>query len=273
LNRFSKIALVFFYFILVNGSEGQVIDSLKDIYLQGKFITVGVGGGHASLQDQGISPLLYSGAGGAAQIGYSSYTAKAVHHAYIRFDFNSLLSEVSGGTIYSYQTTGSYQYFNNKFDFSTAKINWSPGLFLDFNWALRDHTTYTNNSLHIDTRIAFSPAINVNREFKLWKRQFEIGGTWSIPVISYVSRPLFASTQFPATVNKEEPKWFDYIAEGSFYSLGKNRKINMQSYLVYRFKNNNGLRFDYYWSFANLNADNPIKNAGHTFLISTMLKL
>jgi hypothetical protein len=238
-----------------------------------KFILIGVGGSYASLMDQGISPLAYSGAGGAAQLAFHSDTKRAINQAFLRFDFNILESAISGATIYSYQTTGAYQYYIKNWAINTGKWAWLPGMVLDFNWALRDHTSFTNNSVHLDTRIAFSPAINVSRDFKLWKRDFQAGANTSVPFLAYISRPLFASTQFPGTINKEEPQWFNYLSDGVIYSLGKNFRINMQSYLCYNFKNGNGLRLDYYWHYNRLEVPNAIKNAGHALLITTVLKL
>ncbi|GAB3327072.1 hypothetical protein GCM10027429_00450 [Marivirga atlantica] len=251
----------------------QNVSAQDDDFQKRIFFTTGVGGSYVNVIDQGISPLLYSGVGGAAQFGHIEDREKGYSQSYGRFDFNLLDSETSGATIYSYKAEGSYQHYFKSLGNDEGKWRFYTGFSTHFKWVLRDHTSFTNNSQHIETRFSLAPSAMLRRPFELWSKSFELGLFTHLPLITYANRPLFASTKFPALVNNEDPAWYDYLTNGKVYSWGKYFNIRTQTYLNYYFKNGNGLKLDYYWSYDSLKDVNPIKTGEHAIIISTLFKL
>lgn len=226
-----------------------------------------------NLLDQGISPLLYNGSGGSVQLAYLKENQKIYAQIYARFDLNLLQSAISGAEMISYHTELSYQHYFKRFSLSSRKTKLYPGISGFVNWGIRNHTSYTNNSYHIDTRISIAPSVAAKRDFNLWGRDFTLGSQLHLPLISYVGRPLYASTKFPSLVANDDPKWYDYISEGKLYSLGGSFTIKTQTFLKFQFNNGNAVKLDYFWSYSSLQDVNPIKTGEHALLISTILKL
>jgi len=236
------------------------------------FIT-GVGGSYVNVLDEGISPLLYNGIGGSVILGHLTEKDSKLNTSHLKFDFNNPNSSISNAEMYTFRLEGHYQQYWNVSNENDKFINLNLGFDLSGKWALRQHLSYTNNSQHIETRISVAPAILIDKSFTLWKRKFDIGMFVNIPVVTYATRPLFASTKFPASINKEEVEFFDYILEGDIISFNKYFKWSNQMYLYYPLKNGNGLRLDYFWSFESYQSQNPIKTAEHAIMISTFFQL
>lgn len=250
-------------------SSAQVEEeaSLKSTH----FIT-GIGGSYINVVDQGISPLLYKGIGGGVVLGHLRETRRSIAQSTARFDFNNPSSSVSGAEMYTYRLEGVYQhYFKLKDQESRLKVY--PGISGLGRWMLKQHLSYTNNSQHIETRFSLAPSVLVKFPFNLWKRKFETGIFSQVPLITYATRPLFASARFPASVNKEEVEFIDYLKDGEIISFGRYFRFSTQTYLQYYFKNGNALRLDYFWMFERYDEKNPVSIGEHALMISTFLKL
>ncbi|HET8859825.1 hypothetical protein [Marivirga sp.] len=239
---------------------------------QTHFIT-GIGGSYVNVIDEGISPLLYNGIGGSAVLGFYQEKENHVKTGIAKFDFNNPSSSISNAEMYTFRLEGHYQYYWKIQSQKNQKWKIRPGLDLSAKWALRQHLGYTNNSQHIETRFSLAPAIMVALPFQLWNRNFEIGLFTSIPLITYATRPLFASTRFSASVNKDEVEFFDYLKDGEIISFGNYFKWSAQYYLYFPLKNGNGLRLDYFWSYENYQALNPMQTGEHSIMISTFFKI
>jgi hypothetical protein len=239
---------------------------------QTHFIT-GIGGSYVNVIDEGISPLLYNGIGGGVILGHFQEKEKSLNTFFAKFDFNKPSSSISNAEMYTFRLEEHYQrYWKLKGD-QNDKWKVRPGIDLSAKWALRQHLSFTNNSQHIETRFSIAPAIMIARPFKLWNRNFEFTIFTSVPLLTYATRPLFASTRFPASVNKDEVEFFDYVKEGEIISFGSYFKWSAQYYLYYQLKNGNGLRLDYFWNYENYKALNPLKTGEHSIMISTFLKI
>lgn len=271
MNKLKIFGLSLIAYIICFPSMGQ--DKEADSLQKKTHFITGVGGSYVNLIDHGISPLLYKGIGGAAILGYYQEKPKSVNTFSAKFDFNNPSSSISNAEMYTYRFEGHYQsYWKLK---SRRQKKWKiyPGFDASAKWALRQHLTYTNNSQHIETRFSIAPALMVARPFQLWKRDFEIGVFTSTPLLTYATRPLYASTRFQASLNKDEIEFFDYLKEGEIVSFGNYFKWSSQYYLYYQLKNGNGLRLDYFWSYESYNAQNPITTGEHSIMISSFFKI
>ncbi len=235
--------------------------------------TTGVGGSYANVRDQAHSPLLYNGVGGNVQLGHTRNTFHSFSQSFARFDLNLLNAEQSGATIFSYRLEGHYQYYFKQFSNTQKRLRFYPGLAVVAKWALRDHDSFSNNSQVIETRFSLAPAIKIEFPFVLFNRDFELGIFSQLPLLNYIGRPLFASTKFPDQVANEDTAWHNYLTGGDVYSLGSYVNIKTQTYFTYTFKNGNGLKLDYFWSFESLKDKNPVELGEHALVISTLLKL
>jgi hypothetical protein len=253
---------------IVLGQEKQI-----DAFQQQTHLITGIGGSYVNVIDEGISPLLYSGIGGGVILGHFQEKENSINTSSAKFEFNIPSSSISNAEMYTFRLEGHYQRYWKLDHKANKKWQLRPGLDLSAKWALRQHLTFTNNSQHIETRFSVAPALMIARPFKLWKRKFEIGFFHSTPLITYATRPLFASTRFPASVNKEEIEFFDYLKEGEIISLGSYFKWSAQYYLYYQIKNGNGLRLDYFWSYERYEAQNPIRTGEHSITISTFFRI
>jgi len=271
LNKLSIFCIGFIAFINCFSSLGQE-KNVNGFEKQTHFIT-GIGGSYVNVIDEGISPLLYNGIGGGVILGHFQEKEKNLNTFTAKFDFNNPSSSISNAEMYTFRLEGHFQRYWKLSDDQNKKWKVRPGLDLSAKWALRQHLNFTNNSQHIETRFSIAPALMLARPFKLWNRNFELGTFTSIPFLTYATRPLFASTRFPASVNKEEVKFFDYVKEGEIISFGSYFKWSTQYYLYYPLKNGNGLRLDYFWSYENYKAQNPIKTGEHSIMISTFFKI
>jgi hypothetical protein len=239
---------------------------------QTHFIT-GIGGSYVNIIDEGISPLLYNGIGGSVVFGHFQEKVNSLNTSSAKFDFNNPSSSISNAEMYTFRLEGHFQRYWKLTNDSNKKWKIRPGFDFSAKWALRQHLSFTNNSQHIETRFSMAPALMLARPFELWNRNFEIGLFTSIPLLTYATRPLFASTRFPASINKEEVEFFDYVKEGKIISFGSYFKWSAQYYLYYPFKNGNGLRLDYLWSYESYKAENPIRTGEHSIMISTFFKI
>lgn len=250
------------------GQEQKAISFKKQTH----FIT-GIGGSYVNVIDEGISPLLYKGIGGAVILGHFHEKERIINTSRAKFDFNNPSSSISNAEMYTFRLEGHFQQYWKPANLENKKLKIRPGIDLSAKWALRQHLSFTNNSQHIETRFSAAPAVMIARPFNLWSRTFELGLFTSTPLITYATRPLFASTRFPASVNKEEVEFFDYVKGGEIISLGSYFKWSAQYYLYYPLKNGNGLRLDYFWSYESYNSQNRIRTGEHSILISTFFKI
>ncbi|WP_375579429.1 hypothetical protein ABWH96_20935 [Marivirga tractuosa] len=259
---------IFISYFQVLGQENKAIDFQKQTH----FIT-GIGGSYVNVIDEGISPLLYKGIGGNVILGHFQEKEKSINTSSAKFDFNNPSSSISNAEMYTFRLEGHYQKFWKLESQEEKKWKFRPGFDASAKWALRQHLSFTNNSQHIETRFSIAPALMIARPFQLWNRNFELGAFTSIPLLTYATRPLFASTRFPASVNKEEVEFLDYIKQGEIISFGSYFKWSVQYYLYFQLKNGNGLRLDYFWGYENYKAQNPIQTGEHSLMISTFFKI
>ncbi|SMG43107.1 hypothetical protein SAMN05661096_02976 [Marivirga sericea] len=252
-------------------SFGQAQKS-NDKKNQTHFIT-GIGGSYVNIIDEGISPLLYDGSGGSVILGHFQEKMNNLNASSVKFDFNNPSSSISNAEMYTFRLEGHFQRYWKVSNLEEKKLKLRPGFDLSAKWALRQHLNFTNNSQHIETRFSVAPALMIARPFELWERNFELGAFTSIPLLTYATRPLFASTRFPASVNKEEIEFLDYVKEGEIISFGNYFKWSTQFFLFYPLKNGNGLRLDYFWNYESYKAQNPVRTGEHSIMISTFFKI
>jgi len=271
LNKIKVLSFCVLFFAFCHKNYSQVDNSEKP-EKQAHFIT-GIGGSYVNVIDEGISPLLYKGIGGSVQLGHFLEKDRGVSTSWAKFDFNNPSSSISGAEMYTFRLEGHYQRYWKIAAQADKKWKLRPGFDLSAKWALRQHLSFTNNSQHIETRFSVAPALMINRSFKLWERTFETGVFTNIPLLTYATRPLFASTRFSASLNKTEATFFDYVKEGEVISFGSYFKWSSQYFLFYPFKNGNGLRLDYFWNYESYKTQNPIKTGEHSIMISTFFKI
>ncbi len=252
-------------------SFGQ--DFEEEIFQNSTYFLTGIGGSYVNVQDQGISPLSYQGVGGGVVLGHFRETKRSITQSTVRFDLNNPSSEISGAAMYTYRLEAIYQYYFKNFGKEDGKLKIYPGISGLARWVLRDHQSFTNNSQHIETRFSLAPSVLIKRPFNIFNRDFELGIFSQLPLLTYATRPLFASTRFPASVNKEEVEFFDYLKNGEILSFGNHFRLSTQTYLLFPLKSGNALRLDYFWMFESYNAQNPVKTGEHGLMISTFFKL
>ena len=271
LNKLDAFFFSCLTFLICFSTIGQ--EKKNEAFKKNTHFITGIGGSYVNVIDEGISPLLYKGIGGGAAIGHLQEKAKSLSTSLVKFDFNNPTNSLNSAEMYTFRLEGHYQQYwklTNQEE-STWKIR--PGMDASAKWALRQHLSFTNNSQHIETRFSIAPALMIARPFSLWNRNFEFGIFTSIPVLTYATRPIFASTRFAASINKEEIEFFDYVKEGKIVSFGEYFKWSAQYYLYFPLKSGNGLRLDYFWSYERYNAQNPIKTGEHSIMISTFFKI
>ncbi|MGM0579510.1 MAG: hypothetical protein ACQETL_02445 [Bacteroidota bacterium] len=271
MNKLHILCLSLIAFVICFPGLGQD-KTTGEFQNQAHFIT-GIGGSYVNVMDEGISPLLYKGIGGGVILGHMQEKGNSINTSSAKFDFNNPSSSVNNAEMYTFRLEGHYQRYWKLADDANKDWKIRPGFDFSAKWALRQHQNFSNNSQHIETRFSVAPALMVARPFQLWNKDFELGVFTSMPLLTYATRPLFASTRFPASVNKEEVKFFDYVKEGEIISFGSYFKWSAQYYLYYPLKNGNGLRLDYFWSYESYKAQNPIKTGEHSIMISTFFKI
>lgn len=239
-----------------------------------RYFLTGVGGSYATIQDDGISPLVYDGIGAAGSISLWEDYNRNKQITSFQFDINFPDSEISGAQLYTFRYELNYSYFFKKKEEGIDK-KWLilPGLTVTHKWAFRQHQSYSNNSLHVETRTSLAPSLYLERPFTIFNRDFVLGATSSLPLITYATRPLYASTKFSASLNKEDAGIFDYLSDGEIVTLGKYFKWKNFFFLRYPFKNGNALQLSYDWSLESYKAVNSMKTGEHSLLITTVLKL
>lgn len=270
LNKFLTFALSFIILLFCYPSLAQENEAIE-FQSQTHFIT-GIGGSYVNVIDEGISPLLYKGIGGSVILGHYHEKKNIVNTSSTKFDFNNPSSSISNAEMYTFRLEGHYQQY---WKFTSQKVKeWKirPGFQVSAKWALRQHLSFTNNSQHIETRFSISPALMVARPLHLWNRNFELGIFTNTPLVTYATRPLFASTKFSSSINKEV-EVLDYVKDGKIVSFGNYFKWSAQSYIYYSLENGNGLRLDYFWDYENYKSQNPIRTGEHSIMISTFFKI
>ena len=252
---------------------GQKSDS-SSVKKWENFINIGAGGSYSAVLDEGISPLLYRGIGGAGLISTRDESAKLLIQTLTRFDFNVVEASESGRQMYAYRFEETLELYMKKWRLVKTPLTIDPGLGVQYKWLLRSHQSYTNNSQHLENKLSFYVGAHSQYDFKLFNRDFEIGNFLRLPLLSYVVRPIYAGAQSPGTLGKEEPSFFDYLKGGNIYTWGKYFEMDLQTYLNYNFKDSpNGISLSYFWTFESLNTVNPSKEGQHALVFSLNVKL
>lgn len=263
--------LIFFHLQLLSECLfAQKKDSLFQ-YPKESAMLLGAGTNLSSTVDAGMSPHLYKGWGATAVFGYVRRSDKHLHEVHGRFDYGKQNNtyEFSGNSLEGLLVEGNYFYGYKLSALSRKKTFFYVGPVWSNLWSLRTNNAYTNNSIHNDYYSSLSLGATIRTERAIWNRQFSFYWHAFIPTISYVIRPLYASSSLSGTLGVDEPGFFDYLRSGKISS--EHRGFNNNFAIEFALRNNNKLRLNYQWNYRNNNGVNQVQLAHHTLSFSTML--
>lgn len=259
----SKIIIVFIYLLIIH----SISFAQKTRYLP-----FGLGASYQSVQDLGMSPLIYRGAAFNLTFGYFEEKENYI-------DRNLVLLHV-GGMMNKQQESFSSTLLRG--DYSYTHVRKATTFFDDqIDYFLGGQIIVSANS-RINGRLTnigfgydFSQSIGVSNwaryKFQLFERDFTIDANVNIPVLTFMMRPNYTSIGDFTNPDANEAK--ELFRRGKLVSLGKFIRFSNLFHLSYHLKNGNAFMLTYNWDYYSYNQVNKVKAAYHAVYITTLFNL
>lgn len=282
------ILIITFSVVKANNNNSDTITNNVTPNSRAQFLQIGINGGWFSVRDYATSPLIYRGFLPGPQIGFSLEARKM--EAWLNFDFS-----------YGKQTTRNYpetdansaKAYNNYLNLTLARKfnigNWTKtkllvGGNLELIANFRDNLKFNNANFNWEGFGAVGPMIlfqktwdfrskQINMGLFRWpfrERTIKISTSFSVPMITAVSRPLYATiSDFVDGISPTfSMKDLKYASFHTFFNIDSHTRI---SYFLH---NGNRLLFSYHWYYYNYHpADNKVSGVAGLFSLSFLFRL
>jgi len=259
----SKIIIVFINLLIIHSIS---------IAQKTRYLPFGLGASYQSVQDLGMSPLIYRGAAFNLTFGYIEEKENYI-------DRNQFLLHV-GGMINKHQESfsttllrGDYSYLHVRkvTSFYNDNMNYFLGGQLAFAANSRINGRLTNIGFGYDFLQSIGVSNWARYKFQLFERDFTLDANINIPVLTFIMRPNY--TSIGDFTNPEANEAKALLDRGKLVSLGKFVRISNLFHLSYYLKNGNAFMLSYNWDFYSYNQVNRVKAAYHAVYFTTLFNL
>ena len=241
-----------------------------------RYIVAGPGWSFTSVQDYGMSPLIYGGHNFWLHLGYNKFTSKVNNlvDGYMRVGYVQ--------TINNDETPASALYFKTDIDYRHERA--IPGLsnnkyqfLLGGEWnntfGMRLNSAYSNNALNYEVITSLGVAPTLKTSYEIFNHQVDLGLRLTIPLIAAVIRPGYSSTQPEAFIT--EDKYFKALLKSfNVVSWGNYFRLKSGISATYHFNNNNNaIRLTYLWDYFSYDKipENRIRTGIQGLNVTTLL--
>ncbi len=228
-------------FLTLTGALAQENNASKNTF----HLKLGAGVALQTVKDDAMSPLTYDGTQIAFQTGGEWRGAKSLH----RLDALFWLGETSASSgrtteNYTFAINGGYLHNLSK---PEAAWQWRLGGVITTWGSFRDHQSLINSDFFYDLFFSIGPSATVERNFKLFKRNWILDWQLTVPALTYGVRPTYSGLDAAPPDENGFQGWED--AQIGSFDILQNVKSCIE--LAYPLKNGNRLGLMYYWDFFN----------------------
>lgn len=232
-----------------------------------RFITTGIGAGHISVRDLGMSPLLYSGVGYFSSFSYNKRSVKKIKTFELNIAYGKIKHKKSDvGILHNGRVEIKYDYFRN----IVTKENYT--FFLGANIGVlggyRYQPFFLNSAHNYD--IVHSAGISSLFNYKFWinKKPLVLSSIINIPIISDVIRPAYASP-LPEGLQTFRTELSEaYFKSIQLMSIRKFFRITNCMSANYPILGNDKIGLSYQWEYFQIKTDNSVGFASQRMLLS-----
>lgn len=268
----------FWVFILITGLlafshqvRGQHKDSTKN------FLSAGPGYSYYQLRNINMSPLLYKGHSLLANLGHYIHKGPFISE----FDFNFWFGSIKP-SINPARTLSAVNLVRFDLDYTILHSikKWkNPGItaYVGGSWlnknGIRIHNSYFNNAVDYDLISSLAVSGALKKSFRLLNLDFDLRYQLSLPFVNYSIVPGYVSSFPEKLATTSDRDLLTVLKSGKIRSFSEIQRFCSKLSIDYNMKNDNAIRFTYYWDFINNEVADPITPASQGFIISTLFDL
>jgi hypothetical protein len=241
-----------------------------------RYFVVGGGWAYANAIDLGQSRSLFSS--DIAAFSIQAGMLKRRTRSLSEFTYQYAQATLTPASLY---TEVSYQRFDVGYRYLTRVWHFRRGvsLFAGGEFAntivRRINPAFSNNGLTFESISSLSAALAATWPFTLWKRQWQLNGSLSTPLVAYVARPTYATTT--QTRFQVDEGLGDYLDQGTIVGPDRLLRLSFLWSLDYRITNGNALRLSYGWDVYRYRpADSAnatgVQSALHTLAVGWLIR-
>lgn len=232
----------------------------------------GSGVGLQTYRDDAMSPLLYDGVEIGAMLGAEWRRPKGFYRVDGLFWLGETDSEQSGAYTDNYTFAVNGGYLRLLHPARESRWHCYVGGALTTWGSFREHISLVNSDYFYDFFVSVGPTGAVEYDFRLFKRSWQLGWQFTIPVLTYGLRPNYSGLE------EAPPDEFDgFKSELKAAQIGSfNILMNVKSRLelIYPLKNGNRFGLLYYWDFYQSNLEpHSVKQSMQSVQLNLHFKL
>ena len=278
MNKFFLYIIFFLVFISVKGqyliNSTQSSPLLQDIRTDTTFFPryriVNVGLGSQTLRDPLLSTLRYKGKLINCSINTIKFRTKFLTISSLSMHINMLGNKSTGAKIYEIGGSYSFTMLKNIKNISNEKWQFYVGASTEAMFNFRLALSNVNNMFAYDASISVGASGLIQRNFKLFHRNFSISNQINVPFYNIISRPQY-SWSYPLYA-EEGGKIKDDIQTGSFGKFFKiQNKLTLDFQLGMRHHHKSigksAWRFTYQYEYYNISQLNRVQSGTVLFMI------
>lgn len=137
----------------------------------------------------------------------------------------------------------------------------------------RIQTTFINNSLSYEWGASFAISTHFEKAFRWKKRNFLFTYQADLPLINYIYRPHYVSSNIPSVEEDEDFTVLSILTGGEVLTPIHWTAFSNQTALMMRIKNDNAIRLSYDWQVYKYQKEDPSFFAAHRLVFSLMVNL
>jgi hypothetical protein len=271
----------YLFFLLINlpiyawSVASKESDSTRHRVKNESLLHIGGGGYRGSTLDRAMSPHLYRGFGGGAIMGYVYRTSFWSHEVSINGQYAEQTNqfEFSNNTLDNIAVEVNYFVGVRVYELFNGHVRANAGLSWYNQWSLRINNAYTNNAFYNDYYSSIKPTLALRADVPLFGRILSLYQQAMYSSMSYVVRPIFASTTHRNALGVEDDGLWEFISSGEFQGMSIHRSAVCNTTIEYGFKNGNKVRLGYQWNYQHNKGINPVQLAGHQLNFGVMMNL
>lgn len=231
-----KTIYIFIIFIFTIGNSKAQIKPERDIQLSS-------GISHHRLQEQRLSPMVYTGAGFTGNAAWNKRSINAVQQAKFSFQYATTQNDISSaftGTGIEYRVQQlQYAWLKSLHGANPDAPIFSLGPQMSITQLYRRHTGMYNNAVVQEFRGGLDLNLQWFYPFRTGNRNWSMKTAAEIPVIGIHTRPAWGSWRPNGMELFETPKSIDYLHASKVTTLNRYFRIFLNWELNYALKNGN----------------------------------
>lgn len=237
-----------------------------------RYLPFGLGASYESVQDFGLSPLIYRGMAFNFNFGYFEEKENYIDRSQVMMHVGGLMNKHQN-SFSSSLIRGDYSYTHVRKikTFLYDELQYFLGGQLLLTGNSRINSRITNIALGYDFSGSLGLANWVRYNFNLFERDFTCDANINVPFATFMMRPGYTSLSDFTNPDANELKTI--IRRGQWASFGKFVRFSNLFQLSYHLKNGNALMLSYNWDFYAFNQENRVKAAYHAVYITTLFNL